>query len=350
MSSQLVSSQPPVTTRQRNTAIFALVAVNALWGISFPLMKSLNHQVDNAFQTNEMTASFSLRVASAAWMIGLRFAIAFVLFALIFRGVLYRARWAHWRVGGLIAFFFVCGLILQVVGLSTIPASRSGFLTSLTTVFTPLLAWAVFGRKPSMSVAAGVVLALLGVAILTGFAVRTPTGLAIAADASQAWKFGDTLTTLAALFFTAQVLVVDHFGKTLDSSAFTPGMFAVVPLLTSLVFLGVSPMVPESSPVGWTGLAMQPSFALLLACLAVLCSLLPFTWMNRYQPSVTAVQAAVVYSLEPLFASSWALLLPGWISLVTGFAYANERFSEPLLLGGGLILLANIVALWPTKR
>lgn len=313
-------------------------------------MKSLNHHVDFAFGATELTASFALRAASAAWMIALRFAIALIMFAIVFRPIVRRARQAEWRVGALIALFFVAGLILQVIGLATIPASRSGFLTSLTTVFTPFLAWGVFGRRPSTAHAIGVLLALLGVSILTGFAIRTSTGLGIAPDAWQAWRIGDTLTTLAALFFAGQVLVIDHYGKTLDSSAFTPGMFAAVPVFAGAIFLVLSPWMPERSPQGWTGLAQAPSFLILIVSLSVFCSLLPFTWMNRYQPEVSAVQASVIYSLEPVFASTWALFLPGWVSLISGFAYENESFSEPMLVGGGIILLANIVALWPGSR
>lgn len=70
--------------------------------------------------------------------------------------------------------------------------------------------------------------------------------------------------------------------------------------------------------------------------------------MNTYQPLVSAVQAAVIYTMEPVFVSSWALFLPGILSFAYGLSYANEVLSLSMMLGGGLILVANVVALWPT--
>lgn len=83
--------------------------------------------------------------------------------------------------------------------------------------------------------------------------------------------------------------------------------------------------------------------------LGVFCSLVCFYCMNKYQPYISAVQASVIYSLEPVFASSWALVIPGLLSIATGIAYDNEQWSLPLVFGGSLILLANVVALWPAR-
>jgi drug/metabolite transporter (DMT)-like permease len=71
--------------------------------------------------------------------------------------------------------------------------------------------------------------------------------------------------------------------------------------------------------------------------------------MNKFQPAITAAQAAVIYSLEPVFASTWALFLPGMLSLASGIEYLNEQVTWGLLSGGVLILLANVVALYPDR-
>jgi drug/metabolite transporter (DMT)-like permease len=69
--------------------------------------------------------------------------------------------------------------------------------------------------------------------------------------------------------------------------------------------------------------------------------------MNRYQPDVSASEAGVIYGAEPLFASLLALFLPG---IIAGFAqidYANEQLSARLLLGGGLVVSANVLLQLP---
>jgi drug/metabolite transporter (DMT)-like permease len=125
-------------------------------------------------------------------------------------------------------------------------------------------------------------------------------------------------------------------------------MFATVSAFAGLVFLASTsavmevPQVPQMSAVD---LLLRPSFYGPILFLSVFCSLLAFSWMNRYQPSVTAVQAAVIYTLEPVFTSAWALVLPGVLSTICGIGYSNEELTMSLLIGGGLVLLANGLAL-----
>ncbi len=87
------------------------------------------------------------------------------------------------------------------------------------------------------------------------------------------------------------------------------------------------------------------------AALIVLCTLLAFTLMNTWQPALPAAEAALLYAAEPVFASLFALFLPKYLSQLTGVFYANEQLTPSLLVGGGLITLANVlVQLYPTHR
>jgi drug/metabolite transporter (DMT)-like permease len=65
--------------------------------------------------------------------------------------------------------------------------------------------------------------------------------------------------------------------------------------------------------------------------------------MNHWQPRIDAVEAGMIYTSEPVFASAYALFLPAWISLIAGARYENETFTPALLTGGALILLANVL-------
>ncbi len=340
----------PEASHSRSRAILALVVVNAFWGSSFPFMKCLNSVMDEHFGVTELTASTALRIGSAAWMIAIRFAVAFFLFLVFFRGTLANVRRTHFLAGLAIGTFFFCGLLLQVIGLATIPASRSGFLTSLAVVFTPLFSTIARRRFPHATVLLGATVALLGVSILTGLLTFESGRVSIAQDALSRWTTGDSLTTVAALFFSGQILLVDRLGKRYDSMAFTPSMFAVVAVLASIVFAILRADIPEvaaSSQDGWMALVVQPRFYLMIGVLCLFPSLLAFAWMNKYQPTVSAVQAAVIYTLEPVFASLWAMVLPAILSVACAVTYGNETFSMPLVIGGGLVLMANVLALWP---
>ena len=334
---------------QRLKAVFFLTIVNALWGMSFPTVKALTEQLDRHFIGTNEVASSSYRVASATWIISLRFSLAFVLLAVLYRSLMKQTRWFEWWAGAWIGTLFLCGLILQTIGLATIPASRSGFLTSLSVVFTPLLVAASHGRRPTMWLIAGVAIATLGVSILTGLILWDGAGFRLAPDAMQVWTIGDTLTTVASIFFSMQIIFIDRFGKQMNPAALTPGMFAAVSVLAVMAFVVTTRWFGSIDASEFVVVSKQTSFWLLILILSVFPSLLAFSWMNTYQPLVTAVQAAVIYTMEPVFVSSWALFLPGILSVACGLNYANETLSLSMLLGGGLILVANVLALLPKE-
>ena len=335
--------------------VIALVVVNGLWGFSFPVVKVLNEMSDLHFGGPHQHQSAAFRVIVSAWMIATRFSLALGILCLVWTSLIRRATRLEWLAGFYIGFMFYCGLVLQVIGLASIPASRSGFLTSLTAVFTPIFGALIFRKYPTRWMVLGIALAVVGVVVLTGLIVRTPSGLALAPDAADRWTVGDSLTTLGSVFFAFQVLFLDHYGKKINSVAVTPSMFltaAVLGWLTVGVILG-SPLrqqtgVPSMQFWDWVELSGRPIFLTSLLGLAVLCSMLAFSWMNKYQPAVSASQAAVIYSLEPVFASGWALFLPSVLAMLSGIAHQNEQITWGLLVGGVLILVANVVALYPS--
>tara|TARA_R110002072_G_scaffold86563_4_gene195331 strand:+ start:11465 stop:12424 length:960 start_codon:yes stop_codon:yes gene_type:complete len=318
-------------------------------------MKTLNLLADEHFGVDEHTASGAFRAAASAWMIGLRFTLAFAMFAICCRGVMRRVRWPHFLAGVAIGCLFVIGMVLQVAGLSTIPASRSGFLTSLAVVWTPVLATLFERQRPRVIVLLAAGVSLFGVAILTGLLQWADGGLRFAPDGLGQWKTGDTLTLLAVLFFSGQIVAVDWFGKRLDSLSFTPSMFGTTAVSALLFFALIQPNIPEVSAIdsasaGWYALTIQPRFYVLIVLLSIFPSLVAFSLMNRFQPSVSPTQASVLYTLEPLMASTWAMFVPGLLSVWCAVQYANETLTFELVLGGTILILANLLALWPSKE
>ena len=204
--------EPPNSNPKQWIAVAALVGVNALWGLSFPIMKSLNMQMEHHFGLENDGVPSSLSLAFSSGMIGMRFFVALIILCIACPYLVRRANLAEWRAGVCVGVFFYLGLVLQVLGLATIPASRSGFLTSLTAVFTPIFSAVLFRKAISPNVITGVLIALVGVAILTGLFSLDAGGIRIAPDAMSKWTVGDTLTTLGAILFTCQVLLLDHYG------------------------------------------------------------------------------------------------------------------------------------------
>jgi drug/metabolite transporter (DMT)-like permease len=77
------------------------------------------------------------------------------------------------------------------------------------------------------------------------------------------------------------------------------------------------------------------------------CTTIAFSLMNRYQPDVGASEAGVIYGAEPVFASLFALFLPGFFADLAHVIYANEQLTGRLLVGGGLVITANVLLQLP---
>jgi drug/metabolite transporter (DMT)-like permease len=92
----------------------------------------------------------------------------------------------------------------------------------------------------------------------------------------------------------------------------------------------------------------------LVAVIALGCTLIAYSVMNIWQPHVSATEAGLIYCVEPLFASVFALFMPGWLSKFAAIDYANEHVTMNLVMGGGLITAANIFiqmeAMWRRRK
>ena len=328
----------------RIRAVGALVMVNLLWGISFPVMKAAN-QIMAGTQTGRDADHFT----AACFLIAVRFSLALVLLGLLMPRLFLGLRREHWSMGAWVGLAFSVGFVLQIVGLNYIPASRSGFLTSLSVIFTPIAMVVLERRMPRLGVLVGALAALLGTGILTGmFELRGQFKIRLAVDSLGSMGIGDWLTVLAAVVFTVQLLLIDHFSRRMPAGQLTPGMFVATLGLGSVAFLiGHSTQASATSGVEWTSLLVDGRFMLLILIMSFFCTVLAFHWMNKYQPHVSATQAAMIYTLEPTFATLWAMVLPDILSRTMHLSYPSERPGLELLVGGLLIVTGNALALWP---
>lgn len=341
-----------MTHSRRPRAILALILTNALWGLSFPLMRMINALVERAVPAGPGDRTTAAVVADhltrASFYTAVRFALAVVVLGLAMPSLFRRLSRAEWLMGMGVGLPFAAGLLLQVAGLNEIPASRSGFLTSLSVAFTPLLMVAMERRRPRIATMVGGSIALLGTAFLTGLVVPGgPFGIHLAADSSSRLGLGDVLTTLAAFIFAIQIVSIDVFARRMPSDRLTAGMFAAVVIIAAVVFAAGVAARPAGAGghAAWAGLFVDGPFLVLTAVTSVLCSAVAFWLMNAYQPEVSPVQAASIYTIEPVFATLWALWLPGAVSPMIGLDYPSEGADMMLVIGGALIVLGNVIGL-----
>jgi drug/metabolite transporter (DMT)-like permease len=158
---------------------------------------------------------------------------------------------------------------------------------------------------------------------------------------------GERETLIGSTIFTGQILWLQRqkFAPN-NVKHFTLVMFAVIALTSLPVMLATGGKSDH-----WLAAWHSTPSLVLMGILTVFCTLGDYVLMNYWQPFLSATQAGLLYCLEPVFTSLFALFLPGWFSVFAGIAYANEKLSVNLLLGGGLITVANaLIQLQPAAE
>lgn len=304
----------------RSRALFMLLIANFYWGLSFPAIKALSFLHERLLPDSGTWFSTLMLVAP-------RFVVAAILLVALRPAVMRMTR-AELKQGAIIGFFAAAGMLLQNDGLQFTSASTSAFLTQFYAILIPVWLALRRGRNPGARVWLCCALVLAGVAILGGFDWRT-----------LRLGRGEAETLLCSVFFMGQILWLEKK----EFAANRPAQLTFAMFVTeAVVFCALAgAAAPDAAALvrPWTS---GPWVGLTLI-LAVFCTIGAFTIMNRWQPKITATEAGLIYCVEPIFASLLAVFLPAWFSAWAAIDYANERLTWTLLVGGGLVTVANVL-------
>lgn len=309
-------------------ACWWLLVATVVWGLSFPLIKSL-------WLIQEQLVPDGSSVFLAALAVTVRFGIGAVVVAAWSWRVLANLTRLEWSQGIGLALFGGCGILLQMDGLAHTSASTSAFLTQFYCLLIPI--WAAWRQRtvPRFAIILSTLMVLAGVAVLAGIKW---SDLRIGR--------GEAETILAATFFAGQILWLErprYAGNRV--MAFTVVMFAGTALLVFPVALATAPTL-KAIPAAY---ASGPAW-IVMGAIVLLCTLGAYLLMNRWQRFVTATEAGLIYCVEPLAASLFALCMPAWLSSMAAIAYHNERLTPRLIIGGALITAANVLIQFESMR
>ena len=275
-------------------AEFMLATVTLFWGATFPIVKD---------------AISEMPVMAFLWV---RFALAALLLAMLAG----RAGFATldrrgWRIGILLGTLLFLSYLFQTFGLERTSSANAGFLTGLGVVWVPLMAGPFLKKPAALGSKIGVVLALTGLFMLTW---HTPWSI----------NFGDLLVVICSFFVALHILGLDAFTKGYDGRALT---FVQIATMAVLGCAGSLMFEPVSWPQQWTSTLI---FAFLIT--SVFATAYAFWAMTTYQNRTTPTRAALIYTLEPVFAAIFSIWLAGDRLTVLGWC------------GGGMIVFGMIVA------
>ncbi len=264
--------------------LLALNLLTLIWGTTFAVVKGAVAEVPPS-----LLVFWRFLVASA-----------------FFLPLLLRLPPRAWGPGLELAFWLFLGYATQAVGLELTSASRSAFITALNVVLVPLLLSLAGRRVGGLWLSA--LLALLGVAFLSYDPRQPPLNA------------GDLWTLLTALTYALYIVRLEVHAKAIPSLP-----------LTAIQVLGTALFALPWALAQGVRLEGVPWGAVLY--LGVAATALT-TWLQTWgQGHVPAPQAAILYTLEPVWATLFAFLVLG------------ERLGPSGLLGAALVLLATFQAI-----
>jgi drug/metabolite transporter (DMT)-like permease len=300
-----------------------LILACAMWGVSFPLVKALHLE-----QASRIPGASSVFLSS--WMQFARFGLgAMILLPFVVGRKLPTRNEVH--QGMTIAVWGGAGMWLQTDALAYTDASTSAFLTQAYCIFLPLWACMRTRMAPSARIIISTLMVVTGGAILSGL---RPDNLKLGR--------GELETIGAAFLFTFQILALEN--PRYNGNRGTTVTFVMF-LGIAVLFLPITVLVaPDLASCFEAGGSFQ-SFAL-IAGLALICSVGAYLLMNIWQPRVSATEAGLIYTIEPLFTAVFVMFLPAILGGFIGAPYNNESLSLTMIIGGTLIVGANLIMQW----
>jgi drug/metabolite transporter (DMT)-like permease len=212
---------------------------------------------------------------------------------------------------------------LQASGLRTTTTTKSGFITGLYVLFTPM-ASILLGHRLKIAHALGALVAVLGLFLL----VHVP------GEPFGGWNGGDSLTLACAVVCGFHIALTGIFSR--RSSGWVLAFVQVTTL--AVISLVLTSLLPGSH--GFRGaakvLAADRGVWIALLYLGVLATSLAFYLMSTLQAHLGSTEAAIFYALEPVFTA--LLAMTGWVPGV------REHLTLAQLGGGGILLSAMLLA------
>ncbi|NJN03816.1 MAG: DMT family transporter [Leptolyngbyaceae cyanobacterium RM1_1_2] len=266
-------------------ALLLLVLTNVVWGTTFPLLKDV------------------VTTLSPKALICTRFLVAAIALAPFCRPLNRELV----KDSILLAVPLFLAYLSQLIGLETTPANRSAFITSLNVILVPILG-VLLGRSLSLKVAIAALLALTGVGILSW--------------EGGAFSLGDLWTLGCALSYASFILLLEKIAPKHPLLALTAVQLMVVALLGLL----------WSGGEIWGELpALRANFGAILYLGLIATAATTWTQVVA-QRSLAATEVAIIYTLEPVFASLFA------------FWWLGEQVGWRGILGASVILLATLLS------
>ena len=275
-------------------AALSLISVAVSWGAAFVLMKpAIDRQPIYNF-------------------LAFRFTIAVLVMILARPSVLKQFNIKLLLQGCLLGLALGGGYVTQTIGLAFSTAAITGFFTGLYVALTPLLAWLLLRNKVSKKALIGVVLATVGLAVLSSGAFE--------------FGWGEVALLACALLFALHIVGLGVWSSKHDSYALT------------IVQLATCALVSWAGAFTWEGGVQLPPdgevwFAILFC--AVLATAVAFFVQTWAQSFIDPSRVAIILTTEVV----WAAII--------SYSVGQEKPTLAAIVGGTIMVIAMLIVEWP---
>ncbi|MCX6486018.1 MAG: DMT family transporter [Rhodoluna sp.] len=283
-------------TKSRLAAL-ALLAVAISWGAGFVLMEP----------AIERQPIFNF--------LAFRFTLAVIVMVAVRPSVLKKFNKTLLLQGGVLGLALGGGYVAQTIGLLYSTAAITGFYTGLYVALTPLFAWLLLRNRISAKALVGVILATIGLAILSSGAI--------------AFGWGEISLLICAVLFALHIIGLGVWSAKHDSYALTIVQLTMCAMLSwagALTFEGGVQPPPDAEV--W--------FAIIFT--AVLATALAFFVQTWAQGFLDPSRVAIILTSEVVWAA------------VIAYGVGQEKPEFLSVLGGSVMLTAMLIVEWPSKK
>ena len=276
----------------------SLALCSLLWGATFVVVKNaLDH-------------------ASVFIFLAVRFSVGALLMVAWSSRSLRRIEREDLFAGIRLGCFMFLGYAFQTAGLQYTTPSKSGFVTGSSVVLVPLLLAVFWGKRLSWSAYGGAFVALLGLYFLT-----------IPSQGMAYLNRGDVFTFVAAGLYAVHIILVGEYTRQHSGKVLSVIQVAACALMAWAT-------AGTAAAIHWQAARFEWRLDLVLGTVicAVFATAVAFSIQLRAQQYTTPGHAAILFTLEPVFA------------VITSYLMIGERLGRRALLGAVFVLAGIFVA------
>jgi len=243
----------------------------------------------------------------------LRFIVAISLVLIFFGKHLKNINTKITKQGIFLGLLFGLGFTLQTTGLELTEIQKSAFITGLTVALTPFAFRLISKRRISTYAQIGVVIATYGLYIFTDPSLDN-------------FNKGDFLTLLSTFCWAFFISYLDKFTK--GEEGFSDMISLVFMQMVGAVIVIIIAYIIFEFP----DLKFEMNNDLILSVLfnGIIASFVLMIVHTKYQRYTTAVKAALIFSMEPIFAAIFAMIF------IQEFLNSDEYLGAAVMLFGVL--------------